>query len=123
MNLLDQEWETVQLDWCLDLALEGAYYVLGFTLVLHREELPLAELRFITTYWTQSLQHKKPHIVITLLGHFKNEVGESYHLMHVLFTNEPGKCVNQGLEEYQRKNIQSGYMIWNQDGTKMKTDS
>jgi hypothetical protein len=95
MNVLDQEWETIQLDQHLNLALEGAYYALGFTLALHGEELPLVELHSITKFWTQTVQHKKPHIVTTLLGHFKNEVWESYHLMPVLFMTprglEPGK--------------------------------
>ncbi len=124
MNLLDQEWETGQLDQCLELSLEGVYYVLGFTLALLGEELSLVELCSISNYWTQAVQHTKPHIVITLLERFKNEVGGSYHLMPVLFMTprglEPRKWVHRVLEEYRRRNIQLGYMFRNQDGTKMK---
>ncbi len=106
------------------MALEGAYYVLGFTLALRGEELPLVELHGTMKYWTQSVQHKKPHIVITPLGRFKNEVGETYHLMPVLFMTprglELGKWVNWVLEEYRHRNIQPGFMFRSRDGSKMK---
>jgi len=82
------------------------------------------ELRGIRRCWDQSLAHEQPHVVIALLGRFKNEVGESHHLMPVVYHTprglEPGKWVKRVLDEYERLNIQSGYMFKNRDGTKIK---
>lgn len=52
----------------LTLALEGAFCVLAFSLVLRGEEISLIELRGIHRHWNQEMQHAKPHVVVTLLG-------------------------------------------------------
>jgi hypothetical protein len=69
--------------------------------------------------------HVKPHVTISLLGRFKNEIGESYHLMPVLSTTprglEPRKWTQRVLGEYAKQNIYSGYMFWNPDSTKLKS--
>ncbi len=68
LHLVEQDWlNAVASDW-LSLALEGALYVLAFTLALRGEEVAQVELRGINRYWEQGLQHKKPHVVVTLLG-------------------------------------------------------
>jgi hypothetical protein len=125
MLALEQEWASATRLEMLDLALEGAFYLLGFTLALRGEEIPLTELRGIHSHLNQGLTHEKPHVVITLLGRFKNELGESYHMMPVLATTprglEPGKWVSRVLEAYAAKGIRSGYMFRNADGTKVKT--
>ncbi len=86
MLALEQEWASATRLEMLDMALEGAFYLLGFTLALRGEETPLTELQGIHSHLNQGLMHKKPHVVITLLGRFKNELGESYHMMPVLAT-------------------------------------
>ncbi len=95
-----------------------------FTLALHGEEVPLIELQGIQKHWNQSVNHTTPHIVISLLGRFKNEIGESYHLMPVLATTprglEPHKWVERVLDEYRHINVTFGYMFRNYDGMKMK---
>jgi hypothetical protein len=63
-------------------------------------------------------------VVITLLGRFKNEIGESYHMMPVMTSTSRGLhpriWVSRVLEEYQRIGIQRGYTYRNLDGTKLK---
>jgi hypothetical protein len=63
--------------------------------------------------------------VVALLGHFKNELGESHHLIPVLYTMpqglEPGKWVERSLQAYFRLNVTSGYMFRAPKGIKMKT--
>jgi hypothetical protein len=129
--ILKELMAAVERDWIrasdaarLNLALEGAFYVLAFTLALRGEEIPLIELRGIHRNWNYGMQHAKPHVVITLLGRFKNEIGESYHLMPVLCVTprglEPGKWVQRVLEAYAQRNIRSGYMFRNADGTKLR---
>jgi hypothetical protein len=60
-------------------------------------------------------------MVITLLGRFKNEIGESYHLIPVVASTPRGlhplEWVGRVLEEYQKIAIQRGYMYRNADGT------
>jgi hypothetical protein len=63
-------------------------------------------------------------VVITLLGRFKNELRESYHMMPVMTTTprglEPGKWVRGVLDAYAKKKIRSGYMFRNADYSKAK---
>jgi hypothetical protein len=74
MLILEEEWGRVQERKKLDSALEGMFYILGFTLVLRGEEMPLMELQGIIKHWDQGQQHSKPHVVITLSGRFKSEL-------------------------------------------------
>jgi hypothetical protein len=84
MALLEREWAFTEGDEKLPLALEGCFYVIAYTLALRGEEIPLIKIRGIHKHWKQATTHKKPHVVVTLLGRFKNEVGECYHMMPVL---------------------------------------
>jgi hypothetical protein len=110
MVTLEDDWEEDLGMKHLDIALESCFYVITFTLALRGEEVSLIELRGVHNHWSQLFQHKKPHVVITLLGRFKNEIRESYHLMPVLASTlrvlHPRKWVGRFLEEYQKRGIQ-----------------
>jgi hypothetical protein len=86
--------------------------------------MPLVELRGMITHLKRGLQHAQPHAVMSLLGRFKNELGESYHLMPVLAVTprglKPFKWLGRVREKYKQRNITSGYMFPNADGTKLK---
>jgi hypothetical protein len=124
LKLVDRDWDGAPPPLKLVLALEGAFYTIAYTLALRGEEVPLVELRGIRKCWDQALAHEQPHVVIALLGRLKNEIGECHHLMPVVFHTprglEPGKWVKRVLDEYEGRNIRSGYMFWNGDGTKIK---
>jgi len=124
VNLVDQDWESALPPHKLDLALEGAFYTITFTLALRGKEVSLVELRGIRKCWSQGLNHETPHVIIALLGRFKNEIGESHHLMPVLVSTprglEPGKWVKRVLEAYEQRNIYSGYMFRKSDSMKKK---
>jgi hypothetical protein len=70
MEAVEQDWIRASDAARLNLALEGAFYVLAFTLALRVEEIPLIELRGIHRNWNHGMQHAKHHVVITLLGRF-----------------------------------------------------
>ncbi len=127
MEELERDWETCPDRNKLDLALEGAYYLIAYTLALRGEEVPLVEIRGITKHWEQSTQHVKPHVVITLLGRFKSETGECYHMMPVLCSTprglEPKKWIERVLSEYRRRGVDSGFMFRNPDGSKIRNSS
>jgi hypothetical protein len=104
--------------------LEGAFYIVAFMLALRGEEVSLIESRGIRKYWEQEVNHPKPQVFITLLGQFKNEIGETYHSMPVLAQTprslQPLKWVDRFIKEYERKGIVLGYMFHNQDGSHVK---
>jgi hypothetical protein len=61
-------------------------------------------------------------LVMTLLGRFKNEMGECYHLMPVLSVTpqglQPGLWVERVLSAYSEWIVRSGYIFCNVDGTR-----
>ncbi len=124
MSLVEEEWSRITSRNKLQVALEGAFYVIAFTLGLRGEEVPLIEIRGIRSHWEKGLDHPTPHVVIALLGRFKNEIGESYHLMPVLASTpgglHPSRWVRRVLDQYEQKGIVHGYMFRNENGTKMK---
>jgi hypothetical protein len=124
---LEKDWENSDPRSRLELALEAAYYLIGFALALRGEEIPLVELRGTSKHWDRSTQHIKPHVVVTLLGRFKSETGECYHMMPVMYTTprglETGKWIERVLMEYRRKGVVSGYMFRNPDGSKIRSSS
>ncbi len=124
MKLVEKDWGEAPQHNKLKAALEGAFYLIAYCLALRGEEVPLVELAGIRKHWAQARAHNKPHIVIALLGRFKHEIGEGYHVMPVVFETprglEPGKWVERVLHEYDRKGIHSGYMFRNRSRQKIK---
>jgi len=129
MNILLEIYEQLESEWqgekSLSLALEGAFYVIAFRLALRGEEVEMVEMRGIRRHWDQAMAHEElPHIVIALLGKFKNEVGEAYHWMPMLPTTprglKPSLWVKRVLDCYAGQNVFSGYMFRNANGSKLK---
>jgi hypothetical protein len=124
LKQVEEDWQEARPRDKLSLALEGAFYTVAFGLALRGEEVPLIELRGIKRHWEQSMQHETPHVVISLLGRFKNDIGECYHLMPLLAETprglKPARWVERVLNAYAERNIQSGYMFRNPDGSRLK---
>jgi hypothetical protein len=121
-NILEREWA---FESSLEVALEGAFYTIAFGLALRGEEVEMVELWGIWKHWDRAMAHEEtPHVVIALLGRFKNEMGEAYHLMPMLARTprglKPAVWVRRVLDCYAAKNVYSGYMFRNADGTKAK---
>jgi hypothetical protein len=66
-----------------------------------------------------------PHVLITLLGRFKGELGEQYHKMPLSAVTTSGLqvrlWVGHLLEEFQRLNIHHGPMFRGIDGQPIKS--
>jgi len=124
MRAVDRDWEAAAPHQKLEFALEGALYVISFTLALRGEEVPLVEMKGIRKHLEAGKNHEDPHVIIALLGRFKNEFGECYHLMPIVWVTprglQPGLWVERVLSAYDRLNIRAGYMFRNADGTKGK---
>lgn len=118
LNLLDLEendWMNAPASKHLKLALEETFYTLAYTLALRAEEIPFIELTGLRAHWAKSLNHKRPHVVVPLLGHFKNEIGKSYHLMPVLAETPAGfypeKWVKHIIDGCHAQGIHFGYIF------------
>ena len=75
----------------------------------------MANLFGINKYWDAGGLSNKPHVVIALLGQFKGETGEWYHLLPLLAKTSSGlelcKWVGQLILEYGKSNIINGPMF------------
>lgn len=127
IQLVDSDWTKAQPQKQLKLALEGTFYTLAYTLALRGEEVPLIELHGLRSHWEKGLNHERPHVVVSLLGRFKNEIGESYHLIPVLTETpcgfQPKKWVKRVIDGYASQGITRGYVFRNSDQSKIKCSS
>jgi hypothetical protein len=100
MHLLEVEWGTTMsvVDrW--KLSLEGCFYVISFVCALRGEEVPLTNLAGIREHLVERGRNKIPHVIIALLGRFKNEHGDSnYHLLPVVNVTHSGIEVRRWIE-------------------------
>jgi hypothetical protein len=121
--LLETEWSHHQ-DRHFKLASEGAFYVIAFSCALRGEEVPLTDLCGIMKHWDQSVSANPPHVTIALLGRFKGELGENYHLLPIVALSRSGinnkLWVGRLLNCYKSKNIVSGPFFRNSHGQRIK---
>lgn len=80
LELLDSDTPFKRRRW---LAVAGSFHVLSFVLALRGNETLMLDLKGLREYSRQGLSDEIPHIVIPLLGRFK---GEDYERFHILLT-------------------------------------
>jgi hypothetical protein len=104
---LEQEWRSPYAD-LFQLAMEGSFYLIAFCCTL-RGEVLLVDLFGVRTHWEEGETHPTKHVVIALLGRFKGETGENYHLMCIVDkTNhglEPRRWIGRLLNLYDAMGI------------------
>jgi hypothetical protein len=123
LKLLDAEWLT-RAERHFALASEGAFYVIAFCCALRGEEVPLADLLGMKKHWTASTSSDPPHIVIALLGRFKGEIGENYHLLPIVTMTDSGidnkKWIGRLLDQYSLQGISNGPMFRDRNNQRVK---
>ena len=72
--------------------------MVGFCLALSGEEITKMVLHGLIEYFEVGGRHKNSHVIISLLGRFKNEVRELYHLLLVATTPKSGIKVQSWVE-------------------------
>jgi len=99
-HLLELEWGRSMTDMARwELALEGCFYVISFTCALRGEEVPLTNLAGIREHLEESGMNKVPHVIVALLGRFKNEHGDSnYHLLPIVNVTRSGIQTRRWIE-------------------------
>jgi hypothetical protein len=124
-QVLEAEWNQVMTPASRhNLALEASFYLIGYCCALRGEEIPLADLYGVASHWSEGGNHKSKHVVIALLGRFKGETGESYHLMPIVDKTdrglEPRKWIGRLLRSYEEKGIKHGPLFQSQDGARTR---
>lgn len=87
--------------------------------------MPMVNFAGVLKHWYEGVtDSKRPHVVIALLGRFKNEVGEKYHLIPLAAETRSGLkvrlWVGRLLEEYSLRGITRGPMYRTTDGSPIK---
>lgn len=120
---LELEWTDPHIDW-FSLAMEGAFYLIAFCCALHGEEVPLTDLYGVSAHWEAGQTNPTKHVVVALLGRFKGETGESYHVMPLVDVTdrglEPRKWIGRLLMLYENNGTRHGPFFRHPDGTRRK---
>lgn len=120
---LEEEW-IASGESSFEIALEAAFYVLGFTAGLRGEEIPKADLLSVIKHWDESGRHDPPHVIVGLIGRFKGESGFNYHVLPLVVKTksgmEPRKWLGRLKSCYEAKGIRHGPLFRNADGSRMR---
>jgi hypothetical protein len=123
MKLVEQDWEAIGTDlW--QVAMEACFYLISFCCALRGEETPMADVYGMCRHWDEGDQHELKHVVVALLGRFKGETGENYHLMCVVDVTshglEPRKWIGRLLRIYRDRNVRNGPLFRDERGQHLK---
>ena len=123
ISILNSDWNEWP-DRKLELAAEGAFYVIAFCCGLQGEELPLVDLHGIAKHWLQSTTSEPPHIMIAILARLNGELGENYHLLPIVTITLSGidnkLWIGRLVEEYAKVNNTTGPLFRNKLGSKIR---
>lgn len=116
MMLVEFDWERSRGRDRLQYALEAAFYLIAFCGALRGEEVPMTDLGGVVRHWDAGEAPGVPvHVVVALLGRFKNEIGERYHLVPLAGQTrsglEPRKWIGRVVGEYGGLGISHGPMF------------
>jgi hypothetical protein len=91
LKLMEEEWAMSGDEQRDNLALVGAYCCIAFGGSFRGHEVFLVDLYGLTKYSDSDLDLSGvPYLIIPLLGRFKNETGERYHLTPMVATTSSG---------------------------------
>jgi len=129
MTTLEQDWNSDGITDAMrmEVALEGAFYLISYCAGLRGEEVPLTDLHGVKEHFEASGMHARPHVIVALIGRFKSEVGLNYHLMALVSVTksglEPRKWIGRVLDEYAKLGITHGPMFRNGYGQRIKASA
>ncbi|KAL7561458.1 hypothetical protein ACA910_020279 [Epithemia clementina (nom. ined.)] len=118
LRILDEEFTTLQTGQRrLEVCLAAALIVAGFMAALRGEEIPQIDLGMMQKYWREAKDyHCKPHILLALVGRFKETSGAIKVFIKPLTpVTSSGIRVEEWLgrtiDEYDRLGVTSGPMF------------
>ena len=94
------------------------FAVLAFCCGLRGEELPLLSLCGVRRHIDRAASHPThPHVVVALLGRFKTEISQKYHLMPVVLKTqtglEPGLWMRRMVDWFEKSGVVRGWVFRN----------
>ena len=99
------------------------FCIVAFCCALRGEEVPMMSLSGIVQHLNDAINHGTPHVVIALVGRFKNETSEQKHLMPIVMETrsglQPGRWVLQMVNWYKEIGIMSGWVFRKGEITRM----
>lgn len=91
------------------------FCIVAFCCALRGEEVPMMSLTGVIQHLEEAINHATPHVVIALVGRFKNETSEQNHLMPIVMTTksglQPGKWVIRMVNWYKEGGITTGWVF------------
>jgi len=91
---------------------EASFYLISFCCALRGEEVPMVDLYGTIKHWEDGGQAEIKHLVVPVLGRFKGETGETYHLLCTIDRTshglEPRKWVGRYMQILMSRGIQNG---------------
>jgi ribosomal protein S10 len=123
-RMLEMEWLNHDND--LAVAMEASFYLVAFCCALRGEEVPLADLHGTLKYWEEGEVGNIKHVVIPLLGRFKGETGESYHLLCAAAVTdhglEPRKWIGRLIQLLQNSGVRNGPLFRSPQGQRLRAN-
>jgi hypothetical protein len=126
MRVLEEEWNDpfLQERKRLPLALEWAFYLISFCLALRGEEVPLVDLKGTREYFEAGGAHSRPHVVVSLVGRFKLQLGLHTHIMPMVSKTRSGfaprKWIGRVIACYESVGVTRGPMFRSTQEQRMK---
>jgi hypothetical protein len=126
---LDRDWRTARTLEARKETVEIAMFlVTGFGLGLRGEEVVKMDIAGFLTYFEAGRDHAvHPHVMVPLLGRFKGETGERWHLLPVVWKTrsgiEAGKWATRLRDSLLERNRVNGFVFSTNRGKQMKASS
>ncbi len=84
----------------------------------------MVDLHGTQKHWLQATSSEPPHIVIALLGRFKGELGENYHLLPIVTVTSSDinnwLWIGRLLDKYKKLNINARPLFRSKMDTRLK---
>jgi hypothetical protein len=91
------------------------FCIVAFCCALRGEEVPMMSLSGTAANLVDGHNHRLQHVVVALVGRFKNETSEQCHLMPLVLVTatglEPGKWIGRMVEWYSTLGITTGWVF------------
>jgi hypothetical protein len=126
---LDKEWNDARTMDARKAVVEIAtFLVLTFCLGLRGEEVVKMDISGFLTYFESGRDHAEhPHVMVTLLGRFKGETGERWHLLPVVWKTrsgiEAGVWANRLKESLLERRRLNGFVFSDKKGKQAKAST
>jgi hypothetical protein len=132
MRMFDAEWDECNASWESqerhDILFPALFSVISFCASLRGEETPLMDLAGTLKHIAEGRDIPDvslKHITVPLLGRFKTESGEHYHLIPIVWKTssglEPGKWYERMVDWYRLKATTQGPVFRKKDGARILT--